>query len=374
MSFYIPYTRYKDFELADYFANCSNNNVIKSLEKNNPAAEDLITLLSPAAEDFIELMAQKAHTLSLQNFGKSILLYTPLYIANYCENECLYCGFNVKNNIPRKILSLAEIEKEAQAIAKTGLQHILILCGEAPAISSFSYIQQSVRILKKYFSSLSIEIYPLTTNQYKQLIDEGVDGLTLYQEVYNEATYKKLHCSGPKTNYRFRLDAPERALEASMRTVNIGALLGLADVRKEAFSMLLHAQYLQDKYPAAEISISIPRLRPQVADFKAPYAVSDKNLVQIVTVARIFMPRVGITLSTRENARLRDNLIPLGVTKMSAGSVTTVGGHTIVEAYDKTQSQFEIADKRGVEEMKKTLLEKGYQPILKDWMALDIRV
>jgi len=251
------------------------------------------------------------------------------------------------------------------------LQHILILCGEAPTVSTFSYIQQSLRILKKYFSSLSIEIYPLTTSQYKQLIDEGLDGLTIYQEAYNEAAYKRLHCSGPKTNYRFRLDAPERALMASMRTVNIGALLGLEDVRKEAFFMLLHAQYLQDAYPAAEISISVPRLRPQVADFKAPYAVSDKNLVQIVTAARIFMPRLGITLSTRENTHLRDNLIPLGITKMSAGSVTTVGGHTITEAYDKTKSQFEIADRRSVQEMKKALLEKGYQPVLKDWMALN---
>jgi len=370
MSFYACYTQYKDFPFDEYFANCSDNSVVDCLEKDSLSAEDLLTLLSPAAENFIEMMAQKAHALSLQHFGKAILLYTPLYIANYCENECLYCGFNVKNRIPRRFLRPDEIEKEARAVAVSGLQHILILCGESRSISSLSYIGQSLNILKKYFSSLSIEIYPLTTSEYRQLIDEGLDGLTLYQEVYDESSYKKMHRSGPKTDYHFRLDAPERALAASMRTVNIGALLGLEEFRKEAFFALLHAQYLQDRYPEAEVSISVPRLRPQVEDFKAPYEVSDKNLVQVITAARIFMPRLGITLSTRERACLRDNLIPLGITRMSAGSVTTVGGHTISEPYDKESSQFEIADRRSIQEIKKALLEKGYQPLLKDWMLL----
>ncbi|MGB3082537.1 MAG: 2-iminoacetate synthase ThiH, partial [Candidatus Omnitrophota bacterium] len=235
-------------------------------------------------------------------------------------------------------------------------------------VSGVSYIKECVRILKKYFSSIAIEIYPLTEDEYRELVKEGVDGLTLYQETYDEEMYKKVHPAGPKKDYRFRMDAPERALKAGMRTVNIGALLGLSDWRKDSFLTGLHAKYLQDKFTDAEISVSIPRVRPHTGNFKPVCKVSDRNIVQIILAMRVFLPRVGITLSTRESSALRENLVSLGVTKMSAGSTTAVGGHTITYNEKKGPVQFEISDERGVDEIKKMLLKRGYQPVLKDWM------
>lgn len=336
--------------------------------KQLPATK-LTELLSSDSENHIERMAKEAQALSLQNFGKAITLYTPLYLSNHCENECVYCGFNSRNKIPRKRLEANELKKEAEFISKTGLQHVLILSGESRKLTPPSYIKQCIEILKPLFSSISIEIYPLTENEYKELIGQGVDGLTIYQEVYDQDTYKKLHPRGPKQDYQFRLDAPERAACAGMRTINIGSLLGLATWRKEAFFLLLHARYLQDKYPEAEISISLPRLQPHFNNFPAPYEVTDKNIVQLITAARIFMPRLGITLSTRENSNLRNHLIPLGITKMSAGSTTAVGGHTLEQDYIKNSLQFEISDKRDVSQIKAMLIEKGYQPVLKDWVG-----
>lgn len=315
-------------------------------------------------------MAQKAHDLTLAQFGKAILLFTPLYLSNYCENECLYCGFNVKNKLNRKKLSLKEVKKEAESIAKSGLHHILILTGDSRSMTPISYIKDCIKILNTYFHSLSIEIYTLIEAEYKELISAGVDGLTIYQEVYDQVAYQNLHLSGPKKDYRSRLDAPDAAARAGMRTINIGALLGLGEWRREAFFSILHAQYLQNTYPDVEISISVPRLRPQVSNFSKPYEVKDKNIVQIITAARIFMPRLGITLSTRENARLRDNLFPLSITKMSAGSTTTVGGHSITEPYSQIQAQFDVADRRTVLEIKKAILARGYQPVLKDWVGV----
>jgi 2-iminoacetate synthase len=327
-------------------------------------------LLSVEAEKDLEEMAKKAHGITLRNFGKTVQLYTPLYLSNYCENLCVYCGFNKGSSVKRRKLSAEELEKEAEFIASRGLRHILVLTGESRKESPVSYIKDCVRVLKRYFSSISIEIYPLAEEEYRGLIEEGVDGLTIYQETYDEETYKRVHPEGPKKDYRYRLEAPERALKAGMRTVNIGVLLGLSEWREEALRMGLHAKYLQDKFTDAEISISVPRIRPQVEDFKSPFRVTDKNITQIILALRIFLPRVGITLSTREDPKLRENLLPLGVTRMSAGSTTAVGGHTIDSDAGNGSVQFEISDKRDVEEVKRMLLEKGYQPVLKDWMLV----
>ncbi len=312
-------------------------------------------------------MAARSKQLTLQHFGKVIFLYTPLYLANYCVNQCVYCGFNISSGIKRCKLTMEEVESEAKAIASAGLKHIVILTGESKVHSPVSYIKDCVNILKKYFTSIVIEVYPLEESEYKELIDAGVDGLTLYQEVYDEEMYKAVHLKGPKSNYRYRLDAPERACRASMRGVNIGALLGLEDWRKEAFFTGLHANYLQNKYTDTEISLSFPRLRPCGGEFQPVCIVNDKNLVQIMTANRLFMPRCGITISTRESASFRDNLLGLGVTKMSAGSVTEVGGHS--EKGGST-GQFEISDPRSVEEMKTMLYSKGYQPVFKDWHTI----
>ncbi|MDQ2085933.1 2-iminoacetate synthase ThiH [Herbivorax sp. ANBcel31] len=367
MSFYNEYIKYRDFDFDDFFNKLSDNDVLRSINKERLNEYDFLTLLSKRAEKYLEQMAQRANELTLQHFGKVIFLYTPLYLANFCVNQCSYCGFNITNKITRKKLEMDEVEREAKKISETGLKHILILTGESKENTPVSYIKSCVKVLKKYFTSITIEIYPLSTEEYGEVIEAGVDGLTVYQEVYNEDTYDKLHISGPKKNYKFRLDAPERACMATMRSVNIGALLGLEDWRKESFFTGLHGDYLQNKYLDTEVSVSLPRIRPHTGDFNSIFYVEDKNIVQIMLALRLFMPRAGITISTREDAEFRDNLIGLGVTKMSAGSSTEVGGHTLDE---KSDGQFDISDQRSVEEMKDTIYKKGFQPVFKDWQAI----
>jgi len=349
MSFYDIYAKHKELS-------------------SDPEIEKFSSLLSVEAESNLEEMAIKAHNLTLQNFGNTIQLYTPMYLSNYCDNQCIYCGFNIKNDVERKKLTLDEVEKEAQFISSIGLKHILILTGESREVNPVEYLKNCVRVLRKYFDSISIEVYPCTREEYAELVAEGVDGLTIYQETYNEDAYSKMHLSGPKRDFRFRLEAPERGAKAKMRNVNIGVLLGLNDWRKDVFFMGLHAKYLQDNFADVDIGVSIPRLRPQVRDFKAISEVSDKNIVQIILALRIFLPRLGISVSTRENPVFRENLLPLGVTRMSAGSSTRVGGHTI--GVDEGAEQFEISDSRNVEEVKEMLRKKGYQPVLKDWLQL----
>jgi len=326
--------------------------------------------LSPTMEADLEGTARRAHALTVQYFGKIIQLYTPLYISNYCVNKCVYCNFSATKDVPRIKLELEEIEEEARIISKEGFRHILILTGEDRDKSPLSYIKASVLVLKKYFSSISIEIYPLEENEYKELIDEGVDGITIYQEVYNRDIYDKIHPDGPKKDYMFRLNAPERAARAGIRTINIGSLLGLNDFRYESFITGIHAKYLQDNYPACEVSVSIPRLRPYGGIHYPAVPVSDKSMVQIITALRIFLPRVGITLSTRESTDLRDNLLPLGITRMSAGSDTRVGGRMKGKDSGMNDGQFDISDTRDIESIKGILLEKGYQPVHQDWVTV----
>ncbi|MBU3130523.1 2-iminoacetate synthase ThiH [Clostridium tagluense] len=368
MSFYDCYTEHKDIDFEDFFKQIKDEDILNILNNDKISKQDFLALLSPTAEKHMEKIAQKAHELSLQHFGKTILLFTPLYISNYCVNKCAYCSYNVENKIKRKTLTMKEIEQEANAIASSGLKHILVLTGESSTEAPVSYIVDAVKILKKYFDSISIEIYPLTTEEYMKVVEAGVDGLTVFQETYDECIYDKVHIKGPKKDYKFRLDAPERGCKAKIRSINIGALLGLADWRKESFFAALHAEYLQNKYAEMEVSISTPRIRPHVGSFNDLCFVEDKNLLQIILAFRIFLPRVGITLSTRETQSFRDNLIPLGITKMSAGVSTEVGGHT--SSSSSGESQFEISDDRTVEEVKKAILAKNYQPIFKDWMAL----
>lgn len=370
MKFHNIYSKYKDFDFNNFLDNVSESDVKRNIGKKKLSPMDFLSLLSLSAEPYLEEIAQIAHKITLLNFGRTIQIYTPIYLSNHCQNECLYCGFNVKNKIPRKKLTLQEVEKESKIVAETGLRHILILTGESRKETPVSYIKDCVKILKKYFSSICLEIYPLTQDEYKLLIEEGVDGLTLYQETYDENTYSKLHLSGPKKDYSARLETPEFALKAGIRTVNLGALLGLSNWQREAFFTALHAQFLQDKFPEAEISISIPRVRPQNADFKSPHIVSDRNLVQIILAIRLFLPRIGITLSTRESANLRENLLPLGVTKISAGSVTSVGGRIFKNSKDMASVQFGISDERDVDKIKDMILAKGYQPVFKDWMPI----
>jgi 2-iminoacetate synthase len=270
----------------------------------------------------------------------------------------------------RRTLTLEEVEKEAAFIASTGIEHLLILTGDSREKSPLPYIKKCLGVLKKHFSSLSVEIYALTEEEYADLARSGVDGLTLYQETYDTEIYERVHRAGPKKDFRFRLDAPERAAKSGMRNVNVGTLLGLNDWRKEVFWMGLHAWYLQNRYGEVEIGASLPRLRPHAGDFKEITEVSDRDMTQIIVALRLFLPRTGITLSTRESASLRENLLPLGVTRMSAGSTTRVGGHTLGSPEGEDASQFEISDPRSVEEFKAMLVAKGYQPVMKDWMQI----
>lgn len=329
---------------------------------------DLWALLSPRAGVWLEDMAQTAHQLTLKHFGRSVSLFTPLYLSNHCDNHCVYCGFNIKNEIPRSKLTLAEVELEAANIAATGLKHILILTGESRAQSPVEYIRDCVLVLRDYFASISVEIYPLTTSEYEVLIEAGVDGLTLFQEVYNETLYHRLHPAGPKRNFQYRLEGPERAGVAGMRTIGIGALLGLGDWRSEAFFTAIHADYLQHHFPGVEFSVSLPRIRPHVGTFQPTSPVSERELVQIMLAMRLFLPRIGITISTRERQDFRDHLIGIGVTKLSAGVSTAVGGHGVHR--QGAVGQFEIADSRSVSQMRQALQELGYQAVLKDWHPL----
>lgn len=364
MSFYYEYEKMKGFSFADHFTHITIQDVKQVLQKNVLATEDFLILLSPAAENYLEEMAQKAHQLTVQHFGKTIQIYAPLYLTDHCVNKCTYCSFSIDNDFPRRKLSMAEIEDESKALVKMGLRHIILLTGESRIHSSIEYLCDTIHVMKKYFSSLSIEIQPFDTNEYSTLVAHGIDGLTVYQEVYNEEIYKLHHLKGPKRNYRYRLDAPERGCQAGMRSVNIGALLGMDDWRKEVFFTGLHARYLQKNYLQTDIALSFPRIRPNLGGFQPKVDVSDKNLVQAMLASRLFLPRAGMTLSTRESAELRRHLLPLGVTKMSAASSTVVGGYA---NKDHTNSQFEISDKRSVAEVKSSLREQGYQPVVKDW-------
>lgn len=354
-----------DFDNA--FNQISENDILKTLSERKSEEKDLLALLSPKALEYIERIAQSAHKISLRNFGKTIQLYTPLYLANYCDNSCVYCGFKTDNNLQRKILNYEQLESEAYFLSQQGFEHILILTGSSRRHTPPSFIAGCVEKLKKYFSSISIEVYALGKDEYKELISIGVDGLTIYQEVYNQDIYKKVHPAGPKSDYKFRLDAPERAAKVNMRCINIGVLLGLGPWREEFFKVAMHAKYLQDNYPQCEISVSVPRLRPYAGEYKEVFPVSDIDLVQSIVSLRVFLPRVGITLSTRETERLRNDLLPLGITKMSAGSTTAVGGHT---SEFSESNQFEIADNRSLEEVINMLKNKNYQPVLKDWMIV----
>ena len=367
MNFYQKCKKYQKKDLNKYFNITANKKEIKKiLNKKHLNERDFLILLSPAASIFLEQMAQQAHQLTVQHFGRVMLLYVPLYISNYCESSCKYCGFNIEHDIKRKKLLPHEVRREAEVLKEKGFEHILLLTGCSRQKTPVSFIKKCVLEIRDLFSSTSLEVYSLKEKEYEKLIAAGVDGLTIYQEVYNREKYKKVHPAGPKNNYQFRLKAPERACRAGMRTVNIGALFGLDDWRNEAFLAGLHASYLQKKYPETSINISIPRLKDHIGNYQSENIVNDQQLVQIILAYRLFLPRVGINLSTREGAKLRDNLLPLGITKLSAESSTEVGGYSFSNQ-QKSEKQFEISDNRSLKNVKKMLKSKGYQPVMKDW-------
>lgn len=342
--------------------------VKRALRKESLDIEDFAALLSPAAEPFIEEMAQKAKQETAKHFGNSVYMFTPIYISNYCENYCVYCGFNCHNKIHRMKLNTEEIEKEMVAIAKTGLEEILILTGESRAQSDVSYIGEACKIARKYFKMVGIEVYPMNSDEYAYLQECGADYVTVFQETYDSDKYETLHLAGHKRIFPYRFNAQERALKGGMRGVAFAALLGLADFRKDAFATGLHAYYIQRKYPYAEISFSCPRLRPIVNDATInPKDVHEKQLLQIMCAYRLFMPFAGMTISTRERAEFRNHVIGMTATKISAGVSTGIGSHSD-EVEERGDDQFEIADNRNVDEVFAAIKEQGLQPVMNDYV------
>lgn len=342
--------------------------VQRALTKEWLTIDDFGALLSPAALPFLEQMAQKAQMETRKHFGTSVCLFTPLYIANYCENHCVYCGFNCHNHIHRAKLTMEEIERELQAIAATGLQEILLLTGESRTASGVEYIGEAVKLAAKYFRNVGIEIYPLNSDEYAYLRQCGADFVSVYQETYDPDRYEKFHLSGHKRVFPYRFYAQERALLGGMRGVAFGALLGLGDFRKDAFAAGLHAYYTQQKYPQAEISFSCPRMRPYINNAENnPNDVHETQLLQVMLAYRLFLPYAGITISTRERAGFRDNVVGMCATKISAGVSVGVGGH---EEEQKGDEQFEISDPRSVTEVDAMLRQRGLQPVYIDYVRV----
>ena len=357
-------SKMEEYDYEKYTA----HDVLMALKKDVLDIEDFAALLSPAAFPLLEEMAKRAKLETSKHFGNSVYMFTPLYIANYCENYCVYCGFNCHNKIKRARLNAEEIEKEMQSIAKTGLQEILLLTGESRSMSDVSYIGEACKIARKYFKVVGLEVYPMNSDEYAYLHKCGADFVTVFQETYNSDKYETLHLAGHKRIFPYRFNAQERALKGGMRGVGFGALLGLDDFRKDAFATGLHAHLLQRKYPHAEIALSCPRLRPIINNDKInPKDVHEKQLLQIITAYRIFLPFANITISTRECARFRDNVIGLAATKISAGVSVGIGGHNDKEEA-KGDEQFEISDTRTVSEMADAIVKSGLQVVMSDYI------
>ena len=327
---------------------------------------DLLHLLAPAAQPYLEEIAQKAHRLTLQHFGRVIGLYAPLYISDYCANSCTYCGFHAGVDFPRTKLTLDEIEQEAAAIAATGIRHILVLTGEAPAQTPLSYLVEAVQRLRAHFSSIALEIFPLDEAEYRILREAGADSLTVYQEVYDRAIYQEVHPAGRKADYVWRVQTPERGARAGFRALNLGPLFGLGEPRREAWLAALHARWLEEEFPDVEVSLSLPRMTKAAGAIAPRALMSDSEFVQFMLAWRLFMPRLGITISTREAPAFRDRLVQLGATRFSCGSKTGVGGYA-VRSQEEAPVQFAVTDNRSVEEVAAMLRRNGYQPIFKDW-------
>ena len=345
-----------------------------ALDHETCTIEDFKALLSPAAEPFLEEMAQKARMETSKHFGNTVYLFTPLYIANYCENYCVYCGFNCYNHINRMKLNMAEIEHEMKVIADSGMEEILILTGESRGQSNVEYIGQAVKLAGKYFRMVGLEIYPVNTDEYRYLHECGADYVTVFQETYDTDKYETLHLLGHKRVWPYRFDAQERALRGGMRGVAFSALLGLSDFRKDALASALHVYYLQRKYPHAEMSLSCPRLRPIINNDRInPLDVGEKQLCQILCAYRIFLPFVGITVSSRESAAFRNGIVKIAATKVSAGVSTGIGDHESKytgkeDDGARGDEQFEIDDDRSFDAMYKDMSHEGLQPVLNDYV------
>ena len=375
-------------DLLGHALDCSDAEVRAVLGKARLALADYARLLSPAAGDCLEELCQRSQALTRRRFGKVIRLFAPLYLSNECVNNCKYCGFSRDNPILRVTLTVEEVLREAHALKKQGFRNILLVSGEHPKFVSNGYVADCVRALHAEFPSVSLEIAPMETEEYRPLVAAGADGLVVYQETYDRQLYAEMHTSGPKRDFSWRLETPERAHAAGFRRLGIGALYGVGDWRREAICLGAHAAYLLRHCWKAHLTVSLPRLRPCAGEFQPPSPIPDRAMVQVLCALRLFLPDAGLVLSTREPAQLRDGLIPLGITMISAGSHTEPGGYTgagreklhytkggrIVErAVSSSEGaagatgQFDIADVRSSVEVAALLQRMGYEPVWKDW-------
>ncbi|MEA1923126.1 MAG: 2-iminoacetate synthase ThiH [Pseudomonadota bacterium] len=365
MNFLSQLQQYPQSQLREQILSTTASQIDQALRRQRLSLEDFACLLSPQVnDDQLEQMANLAHRITSQRFGRIIQLYAPLYLSNECCNGCKYCGFNADNDLPRKTLSLDEIEKDAKVLRKQGFRHLLLLTGEAPKVAGVDFLEAAVKRIKPLCGSISIEVFPMDRDGYTRMVAAGVDGLTVYQETYDAELYRELHPYGPKSNYNFRLQAPEAAGEAGLRRIGVGALLGLGDCLADVFYTGLHALYLARRFWRTQVTISFPRLRPAEGGFQPRSLVSDRQLTQFICALRLLIHDAGLILSTRESAALRDNLLPLGITQMSAGSCTAPGGYSD----DSNEGeQFSISDHRSPAELAELLAARGYEAVWKDW-------
>ena len=367
-----------------------------ALGRSQPSLADFAALLSPAAGEMLETLGRRSQALTRQRFGKVIRLFAPLYLSNECINNCKYCGFSRDNPILRVTLTVDDVVREARALREQGFRNLLLVAGEHPKFVSDGYLVDCVRALHEEWPGISLEVGPMEADEYRPIVAAGAEGLVVYQETYDRHVYEQMHTAGPKRNFDWRMETPERAYAAGFRRLGIGALYGLADWRAEALSVAAHAAYLLRNCWKAQVTISLPRLRPCAGEFEPLTHLSDRELVQLVCAFRLFLPDAGLVLSTREPAKLRDGLIPLGVTLISAGSHTEPGGYTgagrekihrtergrIVELASgasewapmpdratNATGQFDIADGRSPQEISELIRRLGYEPVWKDWDA-----
>ena len=351
-------------EIEEKINTTTSSDVAIALTSEKLNENDFIALLSPAAENFLENLAQISRTKTQKRFGKTIQLYIPLYLSNYCSNNCVYCGFNAKNKIERIVLNDNEIGQEISVIKKMGYEHILLVTGEAPNKAGIDYLLNAIKLAKPHFASISAEIQPLQIDEYKKLIEAGLNTVYIYQETYNKEKYNIYHPKGRKSDYKFRLETPERLGNAGIYKIGLGALLGLENWRVEAFYLGLHLRHLQKYFWRTKYSISFPRIRPHFGGFQPDFPISDKELAQLIWAFRIFDEDVELALSTRESVNFRNNMLTLGITSMSAGSKTEPGGYT--KNIDELE-QFEVNDNRSAVELEEEINRQGYFAIWKDW-------
>ncbi|HQP10943.1 MAG TPA: 2-iminoacetate synthase ThiH [Candidatus Omnitrophota bacterium] len=331
---------------------------------------EISRILANQDPSFVESLAQESQKITRQYFGRAVSLYAPIYLSNYCSSHCTYCGFHSKNRIARMRLTPEQMHQEMESVADTGIESILLLTGESYQATPLPYLKEAVAIAKKYFTSISLEVHPMDAQEYRELFYAGADGVTVYQETYDRGRYKEVHLSGKKSDYDYRRDTPRRAAEAGIRQISLGILLGLWKADEDLFSLYEHLRWMEKHFPGVEYSLSFPRLRKIKGRAFALCDIDDPTFIKILCLTRILFPRVGLNLSTREKPSLRDHALELGITRLSAGSNTSVGGYHLKSPEDQ-EPQFDIEDTRPVREIVQMLKNKGFDPVFTDWRAIE---